>query len=346
MKAIKLIAVLISFVVLTTSCYTQLALVEHDNGSSGYSDNGYYYPQSDTLYGDEGQASIIQNFYLDYPPYRTYDPFWASVHIGFYNDWWMWNDFYYSTWPYYMVGLRPVFLYPIPGIWAYDPFYDFYDPYWGYSSGPYYRGTYGPRPFHKGGSLIRGGGSKRVRLSKISDRRGDYGSSGFIPTRAAGGSLGTGKRSMAIRKTRSGSSIQTSGTAIRKTGSTSRGKIVRKSHDRSVRRSSVVRRRSSNTRRYFPITTGSSQPKRVVKQQAPKKLKQVHTVYNRGNSRRKQTGTYESHRWTPPSRSSHVTTSRPSYSAPSRSSTRSTSVHRSSSTSSRSSGSRRAVRKH
>ncbi len=342
MKTIKLIAVLISFVVLTTSCYTQLALVEHDSGSSGYSDNGYYYPQSDTLYGDEGQASIIQNFYLDYPPYRPYDPFWATVHIGFYDNWWYWNDFYYTTWPY-MVGLRPVFLYPI---WVYDPFYyDYWDPYWGYSRGGY-QGTYGPRPFRKGGSLIRGGGSKRVRLSKNTDRHRDYGSSGFIPTRATGVGQGSGKRSVAIRKSRDGSTAQTTGIVIRKSGSTSRGKIVRKSHDRSVRRSTVVRRRSSNTRRYFPITTGSSQPKRVVKQQAPKKLKRVRTVYNRGNSRRKQSGTYESHRWTPPSRSSNVTTSRPSYSAPSRSSTRSTSVHRSGSSSSRSSGSRRAVRKH
>ena len=358
MKTIKIFAILVSLVFLMSSCYTQLALVKHETPQqqtyySGNDNDEYYYPpsSSDTIYEEES-PEIVQNFYLDNP---YYDPYDFSMNIGFYSDWW-WNDFYYTSWPF--IGfrpLRPILLYPVPYWGFYDPFYwDPYVPYYNpwYYSGPAYGTPYGPRPFSKGGSLVRGGGSKRVRISHNPGSTIGRGPSTFLPTRASGNatskntSITIRKRSSdrrtVIGQAGSGRTVLRKGTTV----STKNRSTVIKRRGSSSR--TIISKRSGTTRgrRYFPITVNRKTKRQtVVNQTKPHPQSRIKASSHR-STRYRNSGTYESHRWTPPSRSSTVNTgrSRPSYSTPSRStSVRSTPTR--SSSSSRSSGSRRAVRK-
>ncbi len=364
MKTLKIIAVLVSLTFLMSSCYTQLAVVKHETPQQEvYSDNdngAYYYPpsSSDTLYQDES-PEIVQNFYYN-PPY--YDPYDFSLNIGFYNNWW-WDDFYYTSWPF--IGyrpLRPIVLFPIIGYWGYyDPFYwNIYNPYYDpwYYSGPAYSSHYGPRPFVKGGSLVRGDGSRRVRISHL---RGTTigGSSTFLPTRAVGSSNATKRRSVAIRKRSSetpyGGTYRSSGQSrvLRKGNPmpTTRKPVIIKRRGNSTR--TVIDKRSATTRkrRYFPITVNRKTVRRqpAINHTQPRREARLKTPTHRRTTHYRNSGTYESHRWTPPSRSSstHSGYTRPSYSAPSRStSVRSSSVRSGSTRSStRSSGTPRAVRR-
>ncbi len=356
MRTLKIMAVLVSLTFLMSSCYTQLALVQRETPQKAYSENNsgaYYYPPStsDTLY-EEGSPQIVQNFY-NTPPY--YDPYDLSFNIGIYNDWW-WDDFYYTSWPF--IGFRPllpVLLYPMP-YWAYNPYYywnyPYYDYGWGWYPGDVYGTTYGPRPFHKGGSLVRGGGSRRVRISHSGSK--SIGGGSFLPTRAIGGSTSGKGRSIAIRKRVGEGSLPGSPRGpvrVVKRKDTARQidqkRTVINRRGRSSR--AVISKRSSNIRgrRYFPITTGrSTRRQTIVKQNRPRTEPRIKTRTHR-SARYRNAGTYQSHRWSPPSRSTSVSSGRshPSYSAPSRSThVRSAPVR--SSTPSRSSGSRsRAVRR-
>ena len=356
MRTIKIIALLVGLTFLMSSCYTQLALVQHERPQKVYSqnnDNGeYYYPPntSDTLYQDES-PEIVQNFYYGNP---YYDPYDLSLNIGFYGNWW-WDDFYYTAWPF--IGfrpLRPVLLYPLPYWGVYDPFYwDIYNPYydygWGWYPGATYGTNYGPRPFTKGGSMVRGAGSRRVRISHKGRTDIGSGSSGFLPTRVSGTPI-SGRSSVTVRKRTGRSTIIENPTGTRR--------VLRKGTATTTKRGTVIKRRgrSSRTviskrgttvrgRRYFPITVKrSTRRQTIVNQTKPRPQPKLKTRTHR-STRYRNAGTYESHRWSPPS--SSTGSSRPSYSAPARSyGSHSGSVRSSSrSSSSRSSGSRRAVRR-
>ena len=262
MKTIKMLAVLTGALLLVTSCYTQLALVERDV----YAKDDYYYPPADTIYSDQGAPLIVQNFYQD-----PYD-FNFGMHFGFYDSWWLWNDWYYPYGPYWGIfyPIRPYnpFLW-YPGYYVYDPFYLGYYDYWYWNSAPVYSIPYGPRPFTKGGSLWRGGGSKRVRLSKSSGN--DHGNSGaaFLPTRASGGLVSGSETRKSVRKS-TGSSIigNTSKSTIKREGKAVRTVVRKGSVERRTKsKQKVVRRTTKHERKYYPITrVRSIQPKSTVKQ--------------------------------------------------------------------------------
>ena len=351
MRTIKIIALLVGLTFLMSSCYTQLALVQHERPQKVYSqnnDNGeYYYPPStsDTLYQDES-PEIVQNFYYNNP---YYDPYDMSLNIGFYNDWW-WDNFYYTDWPF--IGFRPMLLYPMP-YWSYSPYYwDYYSPYydygWGWYPGTTYGTNYGPRPFTKGGSMVRGAGSRRVRLSHKRGTDFGSGSSGFLPTRVSGTSTSS-RTTVSVRKRTGRSTVIENPKGSRR--------VVRRGTPTAVKRGTVIKRRgrSSRTviskrsttvrgRRYFPITVNrSTRRQTVVHRTKPHSEPRIKTRTHRSTHYR-NAGTYQSHRWSPPSSSSGG--SRPSYSAPSRSyGSHSGSVRSTRSSSSRSSGSHRAVRR-
>lgn len=336
MRTIKIIAVLLGAILLMTSCYTQLALVERDV----YQKDDYYYPPSDTLYSDQGAPLIVQNFYDD-----PYD-FYFGMHFGLYTDWWLWSDWYYPYRPYWGVfyPIRPVnpWLW-YPGYIVYDPFYwDYYYDYWYWNTGPVYTTPYGPRPFAKGGSLIRGGGSKRVRISQTPGNDHGVGGSAFLPTRTSGSVISSSDSRRSIRKSTGSVAIRQndSRTTIRK-GTASRTVIRKGSSDRSTKsKKTVIRRTNRHERKYYPITKiRSTKPKSTVRQPKATKRSYLKTKSRSTNNNRKRSNSSYSN-----TRSSSGYS--PSFNTPSRStsSNRSSGSYRSSSSSSRSS-SRSATRR-
>ncbi|NOX90185.1 MAG: hypothetical protein GXO77_14290 [Calditrichaeota bacterium] len=336
MRTIRIIALLTGIIFLTTSCYTQLAFVERNNSYANEED--YYYPPADTLYTDEA-PTIVQNYYYGSP----YD-YSFRFNVGWYDNWW-WNDFY-TGWPYYGYyrPLRPFLLYPFIGYMAYDPFfydYYYYDYWWG-GAGPVYSTPYGPKPFVKNGTMIRGSGSKRVRISKTPGIAGS-GSSSFLPTRTSGSSVtGTSKTA----RKRISEVVQNDRKPVRTVIDGSQTKTVIRKGKSATKRTKVIRKTSSRGKKYFPITRSkNTQPKRIVRQTKPKAQSKIVRSKN----------TKKTRSWAP-TRSSRSGYS-PSYSSPPRSSSsgRSTSIRSSSSSrssshssgrsSSRSSGSRSAVKR-
>ncbi|APF20822.1 hypothetical protein [Caldithrix abyssi] len=317
MRTIKILTLLLGGIFLMTSCYTQLALVEREV----YQSEDYYYPPGDTIYTD-GSPVIVQNFYNDVP----YD-FNMGMHIGFYDSWWLWSDWYYpyvGYWPHVFYPIRPIGPYWMyPGLIVYDPFYwDYYYDYWAWNRGPVYTTPYGPRPFVKDGSLLRGGGSKRVRISKTGGDDRSVGDATFLPTRTSGSLTSKSASRTSVRKT-------ISNTDIRKTtrSTESNRTVVRKgTTERTTKKSTVIRKKTRNERKYYPITTiRSTKPKTTVKQPKATSRKMIKT---QARSTNKSYGSSRS-TYTNTRRSSAP---RPTYSTPSRSSShRSTSTIRSSS---------------
>ncbi len=334
MRTIKMFILLLSGFFLVTSCYTQLALVERQV----YQSDDYYYPPSDTLYSD-GSPVIVQNFYNTAP----YD-FTFGMHIGFYDDWWLWSDWYYPRWPrwgmiYYPLQpiITPYWLYP--GIVIYDPFYwDYYYDYW-WTTGPVYTTPYGPRPFSKGGTILRDGGSKRVRISKQPGNDHFVGDSKFLPTRTTGSVISSKDARRSVRKS-SGSTIRQTTPSRERISTPTKRTIVRKDKNtRNDRRSTtIIRRTRSNERKYYPITSiRSTKPKNTVKQPKATERRLIKT------KARSTKRSYETHRSTYTTTSRSHSVSRPSYSTPSRTTSRSSGTYRSSSSTTRSS-SRSATR--
>ncbi len=320
-RTIKTLTLLIGTLLLVTSCYTQLALVEHRT----YADQeDYYYPATDTLYG--GSATIVQNFY-GYPP--RYD---TGLYLGFYDDWWWWNSFYTGFGPYWglFYPVRPVFLYPI----FYDPFYSpYYDDYWWwYNTSPSYgygSVPYGPRPFPKHGMMARGGKSKRIRISQPVASGGairvDSGSE-FLPVR--NGPTTVTKRP--IRKTNPSKDRELTSDSRRtikgKSSPAISSKTKRSSHIRSSRKSGrVVKGTVKHQRKYYKMTQiRSLPPRQSVKQPEPvtqKRIRQtVRSPYKKNNQSAYRTRFNTTRSSSPAYRSSSSPSRSSSFRSPARSS--------------------------
>ncbi len=243
MRNLKIILMVLIGLFLLSSCYTQLALVKQKS----YDNEDYYYPPSDTLYADESPM-IIQNFY-DFDPY-------FGMHFGFYDDWWLWSS-WYSPYRYYWAGFYPIRPFnPVlwyPGFIVYDPFYwDYYYNPWWWDSGPVYRTPYGPRPFTKNGSLLRGGGSKRIRVSQTTGNQHDIGGTAFLPTRTAGSVISGSVSKRSVRKT-IGNENTRSIKERRSNKTIIRNKVSE--HRRARRDKAMTAREKRNKRKYYPITT-------------------------------------------------------------------------------------------
>ncbi|GEM_PF-6437143 len=165
MKKYKhLLIVLLSILtagLLVSSCYTQLAMVKHEQAYvSDFDQNDEYDEQtrSDTLYYEDQGGTEINNYYFDRDPllytrfgFSRFDPFfWDDYYPDMYLDFY-YSDYYYN-WPY-LGWYRPIYVVGIPG-WYY-----WYHPRWGYDG---YVPPFKQRSFARGGWTSRPGGSSRV----------------------------------------------------------------------------------------------------------------------------------------------------------------------------------------
>ncbi len=138
---------LLTFIGISVSgCYTEFATSE----SGDYSDDEYY-ADTDTMYDDEGNVTINNNYYLDddyrrsrfrlsfnyyYPSYHSswiagyYHSFYDDPYWGWHRPWW-----WYYHYPHYTI------IYPNP--W-WPPIYDPWYPYPYYPVIAYYPPYYNP----------------------------------------------------------------------------------------------------------------------------------------------------------------------------------------------------------
>ncbi len=262
---------------LTTSCYTQLAVAKHHDV---YYEDEYADQAQDSVYYDEG--TTVNNYYYGRP-----DRFLIR-HGMIYDDSFYWDDFYFSGSFYfgdyydYPYWYDPFLYYPgvVVGIY-YPPYYRYYDPWWN-APPVVYSPPFKHRPFRQNGRTIENGDTRRVSLNgrgassvanngsrvsrtavRRSDRTDDNWGSGNLVTKRTG-----------VRSSNSGNSVTVSSrrTTVRGKDNSvvrvKRGDYQRQNVRRSVKKDGAFRRNKvkKNRRVYYPVR--STQP---VKRMRPAK---------------------------------------------------------------------------
>ncbi len=292
MNRISLIKILILTAVMsliTTSCYTQLALAHRDDAVYTEQEEPYY--DEEVYYEDEQGNTYISRYYIyDYPAVYSY-------RYSVYDPWDPWYDSYYYSGPYIVISAYPWAHHYDRWYWPYDRWYPIYtfgygpyyhDYYYGY---PYYHHydnnyyswkNYEKRSFNKRQSSASGVVRSARTSSEVSSRNNDQQT--FVPVRqapgagAVSGSPGessegktrsTEVSSRPVRTVNQGDS-KSSGRTDTKSGRTDKTTRVKRTQDNSetntvrdgqnsgAQDKAVERSKNTPVRKYYRTTTSST----------------------------------------------------------------------------------------